>query len=115
MIILVPKAPPSGVVVLAKSSTSVRVNWQHLVDELILTGTRTGYEVRYALKDGSPKHWTSVIVAKNVNLHLITLLEEYTIYEIKVAAMTTKGSGVFSSPSTVRTKEDSKLSFRTFF
>ena len=85
----------------------MNVNWQHLVDVKLLRGIRAGYEVIYAIKNVLPKNWTSVIIAENVNRLLITSLEEYTEYEVKVAARTSKGSGVFSSAYTVKTREDS--------
>lgn len=97
-----------------KSSTSVNVNWQHLVDEKILHGIRTGYEVNYAMRDALPKSWNSSILTESVNRLLITSLEENTAYEVKVAVRTSKGSGVFSSVYTVTTKEDSMFVLQEF-
>ena len=91
------------------NSTSWLVKWNHVSDENILIGIRAGYEIKYAIKNTSPKTWTSQIVGKDDDLWTATSLEEYTEYEVKVAARTSKGSGVFSSPKTVRTDEDSKL------
>ena len=101
--------PPSSVNVVPKSSTSWRVNWNHVSGDQDLKGIRVGYEIKYAMKSSSPKNWTSQFVEENVNVWTATSLEEYTEYEVKVAARTSKGSGVFSSPITVRTHEDSKL------
>ena len=83
------------------------VNWQHLDDGKILNGIRTGYEVLYIIKDALPKIWSSIITKRNVNYYLISSLEEYTTYGIKVAARTSKGSGFFSSIFSVTTRQDS--------
>ena len=71
-------------------------------------GIGIGYEVQYKLK-GASGNWTSALLNGIGNrLYLAHHLLKYRVYEFKVAARTSKGSGAFSSIVEERTMEDGK-------
>lgn len=90
-------------------STSFLVRWNFYTNLESINGVCVGYELRYAIKDASPKNWTSRFINSNTTLSItLTDMEENTEYDVIVAGRTKKGSGVFSTPITVKTNEDSE-------
>ena len=102
----VPDSAPPNIVLEKKSSTSIKVKWDTLSSLSLWNGIPAGYEVQFRLKDAGSSSWTSVVISERQ--YTTTGLLKYRIYEFKVAARTSKGSGVFSSIKEERTMEDSK-------
>ena len=63
--------------------------------------------MQYSIKDAAPKTWASHHVT-GARLTRIRGLKNYTTYEFRVAAKTSKGSGVFSPVVERRTFENGK-------
>ena len=103
----VPEAYPSGLYAITVSSTSIKVGWNALLFTDPKNGHIVGYEVKYAIKDAVPKTWVSYHAnGAGSRLNTIGNLKKYTTYEFRVAAKTSKGSGVFSPVVERRTNED---------
>jgi hypothetical protein len=98
----VPAAPPSNVLVRMVNSTSLRVYWQALyyLDE---NGVITEYEVQYS---SALPGTTSISVPVSKLTVLLTSLEEFTEYSIRVAAYTMVGAGPYSIPVVATTDQD---------
>ena len=91
------------------SSTSIQLQWSPLLESAPTNGLIKGYEVKYAEKKAVPKIWIPYdIIGAGNRLPTISDLRKYTVYEFKVAAKTSKGSGVFSPVMEMKTLEDSK-------
>ena len=83
-------------------------------DNTAWNGIGLGYEVQYRLKDASG-NWTSKLLSGSSNRqHLADDLLKYRVYEFKVAARTSKGSGPFSPVKEERTKEDGMYPYYKF-
>ena len=105
----VPDAYPPNIVARAMSSTSIQLQWRPLLPPAPTNGLIIGYEVKYAEKSAVPKIWMSYNIPGVGNrLPTISDLRKYTKYDFKVAAKTSKGSGVFSPVVEMETFEDSK-------
>lgn len=102
----VPEAYPTGLYAIAESSNKIRVGWNALSSSDPKNGIIRGYEVRYAAKNAVPKTWTPYHVIGSSRLERIRGLKNYTTYEFRVAAKTSKGSGVFSPLVERRTLEN---------
>ncbi|KAL9957849.1 hypothetical protein ACROYT_G034798 [Oculina patagonica] len=99
----VPSAPPTNVTVLEKSSTtSLSIQWMKVPDNET-NGHLTGYVVSYqAVKIGGKKVVDEVVRKRTVGSGTYSLvlddLQSFTTYEIRVAARTRRGEGVYSQP-----------------
>ena len=102
----VPDAAPPSVTLEKKSSTQIKAKWGTISSLSLWNGVPVGYEVQFRLKNSGSNSWTSVNVTPRQ--YTANGLLKYRIYEFKVAARTSKGSGVFSPIKEERTKEDSK-------
>ena len=106
--LLVPDTGPPNFAAQKRSSTSIRVTWNIFSDNSLWNGIGIGYEVQYKLKSASGS-WTSALLNGIGNRqYLAGDLLKYRVYEFKVAARTSKGSGAFSSIVEERTMEDGK-------
>ena len=106
--LLVPEYGPPNVFAVKRSSTSIKVTWGVFTDNTAWNGIGLGYEAQYRLKDATG-NWTSKLLSGSSNRqHLADDLLKYRVYEFKVAARTSKGSGAFSSVVEERTMEDGK-------
>ena len=101
----VPESAPPNVVLEKRSSTSIKIKWGALPSLSLWNGNPMGYEVQFRLKNAGSNSWTSVQTPERQ--YTPNGLLKYKIYEFKVAARTSKGSGVFSSIKEERTMEDS--------
>ena len=99
-----PTGSPNNVVGRAETSSSINITWAEITPSLT-NGIIVSYKVQYERKDGLGTVQSLVVPHKTA---LITGLDEYVVYKIKVAGMTKKGVGVFSTFTEVRTKEDRK-------
>lgn len=100
-----PAAPPIGVVGAARSSTSIIIQWQPPPNDAH-NGPLFGYIVRYKLAG----YTDTQFYYKNITnaAQLSVLLEDLIVwrnYEIQVGAYNEMGTGAFSLPIFIRTKE----------
>ena len=106
----VPEFAPTNVQLKRISSTSARVKWDTMANSSLWNGIALGYEVQYRLKEAGNGEWTSVQISNaSINKHVAKSLLKYRTYEFKVAARTSKGSGVFSAIEEVTTLDDGML------
>ena len=106
--LLVPETGPPNIAAQKISSTSIRVTWNIFRENSLWNGIGIGYEVQYKLKSASGS-WTSALLNGASNgQYLADNLLKYQVYEFKVSARTSKGSGAFSSVVEERTTEDGK-------
>ena len=88
------------------SSYSIRVQWER-VSEQYRHGVILGYKLQY--KSQSDTTWTVVSLSGTSNKSLaINGLNNYTLYDLKVSAYNSKGTGVESNIQ-VRTDDASKF------
>ena len=99
-----PESAPPNLVLDKRSSTAIRAKWNTLASLSDWNGIAVGYEVQYRLKNAGNGGWTSVTTTERQ--YTANSLLKYRIYEFKVAARTSKGSGVFSAIKEERTMED---------
>ena len=99
-----PESAPPNLVLDKRSSTAIRAKWSTLATLSDWNGIAVGYEVQYRLKNAGNGGWTSVMTSGRH--HIASSLLKYRIYEFRVAARTSKGSGVFSTLKEERTMED---------
>ena len=99
-----PTGSPNNVAGRAETSSSINITWADITPSLT-NGIIVSYKVQYERKDGGGTVQLLVVPHKTA---LLTGLDEYVVYKIKVAGMTKKGVGVFSTFTEVRTKEDRK-------
>ena len=112
--LLVPEYDPPNVVAVTRSSTSIKVTWGMFTDKTVWNGIGLGYEVQYKLKSESV-NWTSALINGTQNrLYLAHDLLKYRVYQWKVAARTSKGSGPFSPVVEERTMEDGTFIYYKF-
>ena len=100
-----PAAPPIGVVGAARSSTSIIIQWQPPPNDAH-NGPLFGYIVRYKLAG----YTDTQFYYKNITnaAQLSVLLEDLIVwrnYEIQVGAYNEMGTGAFSPPIFIRTRE----------
>ena len=111
---IVPSAPPASFRGYNTSSTSIFVQWDQ-VPAADQNGVILNYTIKYTETDSSGSEAitdkTVVVVAPKRNVTLENL-NEYRIYNITVAASTSKGKGLESEPPLrIRTEQESKLFF----
>ena len=101
---IVPASPPSNVTTAALSSTSIQVNWDE-VPAIDQNGIITQYEVEYnqSTFDSVP---TIQNMTVNSTMAVLTGLQEYVEYSIRVRAYTSEGPGPYSDDEIQRTEED---------
>ena len=97
-------SPPQNVHATAVSSTAINVIWEE-VPVINGNGIIITYEVQVEPLDFNDS--LTIIYVNTTNLLLvITGLQEYVEYNIRVRAFNTIGPGPFSPPATERTLED---------
>ena len=96
-----PSAPPENVRVTASTSNTLRIEWAAppLTDR---NGVITGYTLQY--KTNNTQSYTS-LSPTTTTLATITSLNEFTEYQIRVAAATNSGLGPYSEAIVEATKE----------
>ena len=95
-----------NVTVVNITSTSIMLIWEE-VPAIDQNGVITQYEVEYnqSTFDSVPATQNKIV---NSTMTVLTGLEEYVDYSIKVRAYTSVGSGPYSDVVTERTQEDCK-------
>ena len=101
---LAPASPPSNVTTAALSSTSIQVNWTE-VPAIDQNGIIVEYEVEYnqSTFDSVPAIQNMIV---NSTMAVLTGLQEYVNYSIRVRAYTSVGPGPYSDDVIQRTEED---------
>ena len=102
-----PEDYPPNLSATKQSSTSIKLMWGSLPLNSRKNGVIIGYRIRYSEKESSPKVWMN----RDSTSRIFTVdnLKKYKLYEIGIAAKTSKGVGVYSPSVEERTKEDGML------
>ena len=99
-----PKAP-TNVEVSDISATSARLSWEPAVDDS--AGTIESYIIEYRRKYAPGISWDQITDVLDTEF-VVTGLNPYTTYEMKVTAVNNIGRGLSSRPTDVPTGETSK-------
>ena len=103
---IVPASPPSSVSAAALSSTSIQVNWTE-VPAIDQNGVITQYEVEYNQTTFTEVTvYNTAIVYSTMSTTVLSGLEEYVEYSIRVRAYTGVDPGPQSNVTFVTTDED---------
>ncbi|XP_020795716.2 LOW QUALITY PROTEIN: protein sidekick-1-like [Boleophthalmus pectinirostris] len=101
----VPSGPPQNVTAEAVSSTKILLTWTPVL-KAQKNGVILGYKVFYSERDlVSPRREQLVSGEGRVSL-MLSPLNKYTVYELRVLAFTRLGDGPLSAPLLLRTRED---------
>lgn len=98
-----PSLPPTDIRAYNTSSTSLTVTWNP-VPQGYTHGIVLGYLVFYKTQqdvDGNFTNASSLVLYADLED-----LDKFTMYVVKVLALTIKGNGVISNETSVRTHED---------
>ena len=107
-LISVPSQAPSGLTLIASSSTSIIASWQ-LPPKIARHGRSiTGFKLFYQKKGSSGSMNMSNINNGATLFEDVTGLEKFAEYEFQLLAFTPDGDGPKSSVKVERTKEDGK-------
>ncbi len=102
------QAPPSGappeVTVRAVNETAIRVRWKPLVPEF-WNGEGKGYRIQYKPSTEPEFTRTQEVNNENANSYTFGGLEEWTEYNVRVAAFNKVGTSAYSDVATERTIE----------
>ena len=101
-----PDASPHGILVLPISSTSFYVSWS-AVPAIHQNGILTYYDIEYSQPTIPQLPMTEIVSADNFSI-LLTDLEKFTEYSVRVRASTSVGTGPYSPPQNETTLEDGK-------
>ena len=104
---LVPSAPPSTITGRNTSSTSLKISWEDVPKEH-QQGIILDYKVYIKLSTSGSFPTPAIVSSKSYEK---TGLHYWSIYDIKIAARTSAGTGEESDILQVRTDEDSKSVF----
>ena len=99
----VPSSPAQNVLAYNTTSTSIHLSWDPPPDDQI-NGIILHYTVRVVPQHGG----TVVYLNSTVTNIVVASLTPYTVYTYSVAAVTSVGSGPFSSAIMVQTNEAGK-------
>ena len=105
-----PSGYPQGVTVRPISSTILEVSWEEVPDDE-KNGNITHYEIIYTPLTTVPENErtpTTFVTIGPVLGSLLRGLEEYTVYNVSVRAVTVVGPGPLSPTATDQTLEDGK-------
>ena len=106
LIRIAPASPPSSVSAAALSSTSIQVNWTE-VPAIDRNGVITQYEVEYNQTTFTEvTMYNTTVVNSTMFTTVVTGLEEYVEYSIRVRVYTSVGPGPYNDVVTVTTNED---------
>ncbi|CAG9585499.1 unnamed protein product [Danaus chrysippus] len=98
-----PQHPPRNVTVRAVSANNLRVRWIPL-QQSEWYGNPKGYNITYK-RSGSNDTLYSIIDDHTANSHVLSNLEEWSIYEITMTAINEVGTSAVSPTATERTRE----------
>ena len=98
-----PSAPPQNVITIVINSTAISISWSPppFLDQ---NGDIIGYQLTVTNQNRTN---SSAIVYNVTNItYVATVLEEFEVYNIEIAAQTSVGFGPFSNPVSNQTLED---------
>uniref|UniRef100_A0A2A4JBT0 Hemolin n=1 Tax=Heliothis virescens TaxID=7102 RepID=A0A2A4JBT0_HELVI len=98
-----PQHPPKNVTVRAVSATNLRVRWIPL-QQSEWYGNPKGYNITYTKSDSNDT-LHSIIEDHTANSHVLSNLEEWSVYEIRMTAINEVGTSVASPTAMERTRE----------
>ncbi|XP_026329233.1 protein sidekick isoform X2 [Hyposmocoma kahamanoa] len=98
-----PQHPPRNVTVRAVSATNLRVRWIPL-QQSEWYGNPKGYNITYK-RSGTNDTLFSIIEDHTANSHVLSNLEEWSVYEIQMTAINEVGTSEESPMATERTRE----------
>lgn len=98
-----PQHPPKNVTVRAVSATNLRVRWIPL-QQSEWYGNPKGYNITYT-RSGSNDTLHSIIEDHTANSHVLSNLEEWSVYEIQMTAINEVGTSAASPTAVERTRE----------
>ena len=100
-----PSAPPHGFVGSARSESEIMIQWQPPPEDA-QNGEVLGYMVRYRLFGYHDSPWSYRNISQPTQRnYLITELITWKDYEVQIAAYNRKGSGVYTDPIKIKTRE----------
>jgi protein sidekick len=100
-----PSAPPHGFVGSARSESEIMIQWQPPPEDS-QNGEVLGYMVRYRLFGYHDSPWSYRNISQPTQRnYLITELITWKDYEVQMAAYNRKGSGVYTEPIKIKTRE----------
>ena len=103
-----PSEPPSNVNATAILSTAIQVTWER-VPFIAENGIITQYEIEFNQTTFDEVSMSNVTTVNSLTLEVvITGLEEYVAFFIRVRAYTNVGAGPYSDVETVLTHEDGR-------
>ncbi|XP_064623842.1 protein sidekick-2-like isoform X2 [Lineus longissimus] len=100
----VPSVAPGNVTVRAVNETAVRVRWTPLPVQ-DWNGLPKGYKISYRSKDLNNSYTEVSLENSNGNGYLLTGLQEWTMYEVRLRAYNIIGNGPYSPVKSDRTRE----------
>ncbi|XP_052737459.1 protein sidekick isoform X2 [Bicyclus anynana] len=98
-----PRHPPRNVTVRAVSANNLRVRWIPL-QQSEWYGNPKGYNITYK-RSGTNDTLYSIIEDHTANSHVLSNLEEWSVYEITMTAINEVGTSAVSPTATERTRE----------
>ncbi|XP_053624713.1 protein sidekick isoform X3 [Plodia interpunctella] len=98
-----PQHPPRNVTVRAVSANNLRVRWIPL-QQSEWYGNPKGYNISYK-RSGTNETLFIIIDDHTANSHILSSLEEWSLYEIKMTAINEVGTSAESPMATERTRE----------
>ncbi|XP_045491212.1 protein sidekick isoform X2 [Colias croceus] len=98
-----PQHPPRNVTVRAVSANNLRVRWIPL-QQSEWYGNPKGYNITYK-RSGTNDTLYAIIEDHTANSHVLSNLEEWSVYEIRMTAINEVGVSVESPTATERTRE----------
>ena len=100
-----PSAPPLGFVGSARSESEIMIQWQPPPEEA-QNGDIIGYMVRYRLFGYHDSPWSFRNISQPTQRnYLITELITWKDYEVQIAAYNRKGTGTYTDPIKMKTRE----------
>lgn len=101
---IAPSAPPTSLNVTDVTSSSITIQWGP-VDCVHRNGDMTGCSVQYGVQGSGSKVNVTILgsAGSDGGTYVVTGLVALTGYDIKVAAVNSAGTGVYSKPITVFT------------
>ena len=93
-----PSGPPTNIAVTSTTNSSITIQWGP-VNCVHRNGHITNYTILYGIQGNGTLQ--TINVSADVSEVTITELEEFTRYEIKVAAVNSAGIGEFGSKTVV--------------
>ena len=99
--LLAPTAPPTIVSTSNVTNSSITVQWKP-VDCIHRNGDIKGYSVQYGVQ-GNGSYQTMNVSRGTTTETTISVMGSDTTYSVKVAALSSTGTGMYSSPTAIST------------